>query len=626
MFGVASWIFNVPLLTSIVSGYVPTSLRAALGYVLIGLVLTVRTAQGTDVRLRKLALGAATTVVVLGMVSLGEFFTGTYLPIEQSLLRHRLGASTSFMIQVSPISAFCFVAAGASLVWLILDRPKRWVQHAPALAVLVAATNFVVLLGYLYGTPLLYGGTIRPVGLLSATTSFVLAIGIVAGAGVEAFPLRRLVGPSVQARMLRTFLPVTFLVVLSGELVSDFYRSLPNSNPALQNALQTVVSAVLVTLAISRVAGVIGADLDRAEAGRQTAEAELRRAHDELEARVFQRTEDLAKANGRLQESEAKNRALLSAIPDWIFRIRRDRSILDFKAPKDDSRLPGETANGRRPESEGLLPYVLEHSKHHLDRAFHTGEPQTFEFQFPAQDDVREFEARLVCSGTDEVIGIMRDITDRKRLEKEIVEISGREHARIGQDLHDGLGQHLTGVAFMAKVLEETLAEKNLAEASQAVEIRRSVSQAIGWTRKLSRGLVHLELETTGLAASLSELVNEVSRTFKIECVAHCPNQVPVNDHETALHLYRIAQEATNNAIKHGKASEIVIRLTVENERWLRLTIEDNGLGFPEKLSASRGMGLRIMQYRARAIGGTLELRRRPEGGSRVSCSVLASA
>ena len=146
------------------------------------------------------------------------------------------------------------------------------------------------------------------------------------------------------------------------------------------------------------------------------------------------------------------------------------------------------------------------------------------------------------------------DITERKRLEQAILEISAREQRRIGQDLHDGLGQHLTGIAFMSKVQEQKLAEKGLPDAVDAAKIVRLVNEAINKTRELSRGLLPVVSESRGLMSALQQWAGEVQDLFGISCTFLCIEPVLIHDDAVATHLYHIAQEAVNNAIKHAKA------------------------------------------------------------------------
>lgn len=217
-------------------------------------------------------------------------------------------------------------------------------------------------------------------------------------------------------------------------------------------------------------------------------------------------------------------------------------------------------------------------------------------------------------------LSIFRDITERKRLEKEILAISGREQSRLGQDLHDGLCQHLTGVACMLKGLEQKLASRSIPETVQAAEIAGLVNQAITQARDMARGLYPVELEVNGLQSALEELVTNVERQAGISCRLECEHTVNIRNNPVAIHLFRIAQEAVNNAVKHARARNIVINLAATNGK-TTLTIRDDGIGIPEKFSKSKGMGLRLMKHRTEMINGTFAVGAGPEKGTTVTCS-----
>src|SRR5580658_1075479 len=181
------------------------------------------------------------------------------------------------------------------------------------------------------------------------------------------------------------------------------------------------------------------------------------------------------------------------------------------------------------------------------------------------------------------------DITDREQLERALVDISAREQRRIGQDLHDGLGQHLTGIAFMAKVHEAKLAEKQLADAGDAAKIVRLVNEAIHKTRELARGLLPVVSDAHGLMSALQARAAEVEDLFGVTCTFECRNEVLIHDDAKATHLYHIAEEAVNNALKHGHARHILLRLTA-HEDWGTLLIQDDGCGIAIDTGKSSGM------------------------------------
>jgi PAS domain S-box-containing protein len=217
------------------------------------------------------------------------------------------------------------------------------------------------------------------------------------------------------------------------------------------------------------------------------------------------------------------------------------------------------------------------------------------------------------------VIATGIDITEREQLEKAILNISAREQRRIGQDLHDGLGQHLTGIAFMAKVHEARLAEKQVDETADAAKIVKLVNEAIHKTRELARGLLPVVSDEQGLMSALQLWAAEVEDLFNVPCRFQCDMPVLIQDDEIATHLYHIAQEAVHNAIKHGRPQNILIRLTADPGRGT-LLVEDDGTGILTREHA-QGMGLHIMNYRASMIGGTLDVCPGRVRGTAVTCT-----
>jgi signal transduction histidine kinase len=215
---------------------------------------------------------------------------------------------------------------------------------------------------------------------------------------------------------------------------------------------------------------------------------------------------------------------------------------------------------------------------------------------------------------------LRREIGARERLEKEILEISEREQRRIGHDLHDGLCQHLTATAMASQVLGQKLAARSLPEAADATELVRLIEDGITMTRDMAHGIAPLEMETEGLVTALRMLAGNVGRMFKVTCTLECDAPPPIEDPATATHLYRIAQEAVQNALRHGKPRQIVMSLSRVRER-AQLSIEDDGTGLPEDWQTGRGLGTRIMAHRALMIGGELAIEPNPTGGTFVTCS-----
>lgn len=211
------------------------------------------------------------------------------------------------------------------------------------------------------------------------------------------------------------------------------------------------------------------------------------------------------------------------------------------------------------------------------------------------------------------------DVTERRALEREILQVSGREQRRIGQDLHDGVCQELTGIELMSQALEQQLAKKAPTLASQAARIASNIRQTISNTKNLARGLVPVALESNGIVAALEELAASLTAIYNANCQVVALEDLRVKDVAAGIHLYRMVQEAATNAIKHGRATLVTILLSPMADKW-EIKIQDNGTGFPKEFLNSKGMGLRIMKYRSKMIGGTIEFANLAAGGAAVSC------
>ena len=217
----------------------------------------------------------------------------------------------------------------------------------------------------------------------------------------------------------------------------------------------------------------------------------------------------------------------------------------------------------------------------------------------------------------------VRDITDRVGLEKEILAISEREQERISRDLHDDLCQQLTGIEFLTEALAAQLAVHSTERAADAREIAKMLRQAMKHARDLAHGLSPLHLENKGLLIALAELAAKTQRMFGVKCSFCSQSAAQTRDATAAIHLYRIAQEAVTNAVKHAKPQRIDISLA-RNKHQIALTVQDDGMGIGIKSKRRKrtGMGLRIMQYRAGVIGGSLTVQRDANGGTKLVCSV----
>ncbi|HEX4080409.1 MAG TPA: sensor histidine kinase [Rhizomicrobium sp.] len=214
---------------------------------------------------------------------------------------------------------------------------------------------------------------------------------------------------------------------------------------------------------------------------------------------------------------------------------------------------------------------------------------------------------------------LTREITERERVQEELLQVSEREQRRIGRDLHDGLCQHLAATALSCQLLREELAEQGSPGATRARKIVELIEGSIRLSRQSARGLDPVAMDAEGLMAALEEMTSTMSDLFRIPCTFECESPVLIHDGGVAEHLYRIAQEAVRNAVAHSQASRIAVTLEA-TDNGLELRVEDDGIGLQRVAARSGGMGLRIMPSRARLIGAEFSVGRRPGGGTIVAC------
>lgn len=347
----------------------------------------------------------------------------------------------------------------------------------------------------------------------------------------------------------------------------------------------------------------------------------------------------LATAISRLQfESElrdaaARLRGIVETAVDGIITID-NRGIVETFNPAAEH-IFGYAADEVIGRNVSILmpePYRSEHDGY-IQHYHQTGEARIIGIGREVRGrrkDGTEFPMDLAVSATDLgqrgiFTGLVRDITERKRLEQEILDVSDHEQRRIGSDLHDDLCQRLAGVRFSCDALRNSLGKIPAAVLAERIEkIGASVSEAIDRTRMLARGLSPIALEANGLDSALQELTDGIRQLFTIDCRFASKGNVAVHNTMVATHLYRIAQEAINNALKHGRPTRLMVVLERRGDKAI-LTIHDNGLGFSIDKERSHGMGLRTIAYRAGMIGADVSVQSEPDRGTTLACTFSLS-
>ncbi len=340
-------------------------------------------------------------------------------------------------------------------------------------------------------------------------------------------------------------------------------------------------------------------------------------------------------AEAALHESERLHRLLFThsqdalmtvAAPTWKIAVTNPAAVKMFRAENIEQLLsispwelsPPFQPNGlsSRQAAKIMIQKALQQGSH----AFEWRHQRFDGEEFPAS----VLLARVEVAGRMMIQGTVRDLTERVRLEQEVLNISERERRRIAQDLHDGLGQLLVGASYLTGDLRQDLSEKAAPEARQLDRVQEVIQAAIAQARDLARGVQPVAPDPNGLMVALEKLAGQTRTLFGIRCEFKCRQPVPVKDNAVATHLFRIAQEAVTNAVKHGQAKRILIRLTRTPHR-LKLAVDDDGAGIATRRRKKPGMGLSIMRYRAGIIGGTLVIQKASGGGTSVGCHVHLS-
>ena len=324
-------------------------------------------------------------------------------------------------------------------------------------------------------------------------------------------------------------------------------------------------------------------------------------------------------AEERLLESEARYRALAEANPDVVFRIDRRGTYRDLSASKESyfpysyEQLVGHTA------TELMGPQFAAQQQQLVEDAIAKRELQIWEHQIEFQGEPLHLESRFVRCTDDEAIVIVRDVTERIELQREVNDVEERERSRIGRDIHDGLGQSLTAISLALRQLSQQLEREASPHQSAVRRISESVSGCIGEAGRIARALTPVVAENYGLREALAKLADEVNATTGVRCAFRAASRHRSHGRELETQLYRIAQESVANALRHAAPSAIEIDYGCDGTT-CRLEVSDDGRGLPPPEERVAGLGLRSMQYRAGLIGATLEVAARPDGGTRVTC------
>ncbi|MBX2819689.1 MAG: PAS domain S-box protein [Rhodothermaceae bacterium] len=332
-------------------------------------------------------------------------------------------------------------------------------------------------------------------------------------------------------------------------------------------------------------------------------------------------------AENRHQKDYEQIKAILDTTVDAIITISEQGTVLSFnKAAAKIFGFEAEEIIGQNVKSLMPSPYHEEHDGY-IHNYVETGHRKIIGIGREVvgrRKDGSVFPMELAVSEikldhTRIFTGLVRDISERRQLELEILRISEYERQNIGQELHDGLGSQLSGIGMICQLLARKLKKAEHPGASDVAEIAEQVKEADYLARNIARGLVPVPPEPGGLRQALHRLAETTERTYGITCTVKEEGEVLVEDNAVSTHLYRIAQEAFSNAVRHGKPGRIVARLAIVDDE-LILEVIDDGIGIPDTLPKEKGVGLRTMKHRASVIRGKLSVKRGEKQGTVVSC------
>jgi len=323
-----------------------------------------------------------------------------------------------------------------------------------------------------------------------------------------------------------------------------------------------------------------------------------------------------AHESARDTDRERLFRELAEHLPDAVFAMDRELRFTYWNAASVVlAGMPADGAIGKSlfdlfPRARGS---ALETA---YRRVLDTG--VTEELEYPYELAGRPLLFRITAYAITSGIAVhARDVTERRRLEDEITAISARERARIAAELHDELGQDLAAAGYLIGALRQELDARDPRRAAGAKGIEALVATALVKTRHLARGLYPVTLGPAGLVGALEELASDVQHLYGAECTVEAENGIDVGDVEHAEHVCRIVREAVSNAMRHGGATHVAVHLEARDGH-VSVTIADDGKGLAH--DDEEGLGIRIMRYRAHALGGSLSIDQRDGGGTMVTC------
>ncbi|HZZ82011.1 MAG TPA: PAS domain S-box protein, partial [Gemmataceae bacterium] len=352
---------------------------------------------------------------------------------------------------------------------------------------------------------------------------------------------------------------------------------------------------------------------------------EILRAKVSVFIELHRKTRELERVNQSLLENERRLRAILDTANDAIITVDANGTMQTVNPAAErifgysDAEMVGQNVRMLLPEPlRDQFVTLMVQRRRGDSRLFGSREIQGLRKDgavIPLEIAISEVAPGKVYTG------IIRDISRRKELEREVTEIAAAEQRRIGQELHDGVSQELTGLSMLTNALRDRITGAPATTSALVDRVLDGLAKVHKHVRDVSHGLIPVDVDAEGLRAALEDHTERIRQQAGIACVLHYPRGLRVADTLTATHLFHIVQESVNNALRHGRPKRIDIQLQAKPDA-LILTISDDGVGFPAEAGPRDGVGLRLMGYRARLIGGVLQIRPRDGKGTLVTCTV----
>ena len=635
--GLLGYIPGWRALGSLRSDYIPMAPTTAGCFLILALTL-LRAARKTWRGAGLVAtLGLNLLVLLQGLAETAKYFTKFDLTLDEVLAPAAASLGEIPVGQMAPITGVAFVVAAAGTILLLASRRDHrqrsgmhWVCSLGVLTSLVAATMVIT---YLYGTPLGYGGKTVPMALTTAIAFLMLGTGLVAAAGPESFPLRVVIGDSTAARLSRVFLPLSVLSILLHSILSRLNVLSFVGHEAVTSAVLAILAGAVTAAVAARMAHSIGGRFD---------------------------------ANYRaLRWSEARNRALLQAIPDFILSSRRDGELLTVHSPDSASRLPMDQSSVHRRIGDVLPQPVADKLMSAFAEAIDSDEVREVQFSLASESGEAHFEARVVATAEETVLSIIRDISERQQAElsRAALELQLRESQKMeaigtlaGGIAHD-FNNILAIVLGHAELARETMNKSPLAIESldaittASIRARDLVKQILSFSRRQPTALKVVALEPiVEESVRLLRATLPARMILQFRCAPDLPpvladanqiQQIVINLATNAMQALADAHgriEISLDAIEPGDSScpqgSAIDDPLVRNERRkLRLTVSDDGPGMEAPIlarifepffttkgvGAGTGLGLSVVHGILRAHAGEIAVESAPGEGSRFS-------